>query len=96
MLNQAQLRERVAKSVPFSQFQYVDVTFPSADADVFIEHSLKTSDPEAVRYEVVARDRAGDVYHDFTSSRRPWKAGYLLLRCETAGAKVRLRLFVEP
>jgi hypothetical protein len=89
------LGERVARSVPFSQFQYVDVVFPTANADVFIEHSLDTDRPDDIIYEVVKRDRAGDVYHDYTADRRPWKAGYILLRCATAGAQVRLRLSVE-
>lgn len=91
-----QLGGRVAKSVPFSQYQYVDVVFTTADSDTFIEHQLKTDDPEAIRYEVVSRDRAGDVYHDYSAARRAWKPGYLLLRCATAGARVRLRLFTEP
>lgn len=94
--NAKQVGERVARSVPFSQFQYVDVTFPTANADAYIEHSLQTDRPDEVRYEVVSRDRAGDVYHDFTSTRRAWKSGYIFLRCATAGARVRLRLFVEP
>lgn len=95
MSNDKQLGERFARSVPFSQYEYVDVQFDNADADTYIPHTLTTDQPDNIRYEVVGRDRAGDVYHDFSSTRRAWRSSYLFLRCATAGARVRLRLSVE-
>lgn len=89
------LEERVARSVPFSSFQYIDVEFGTADEDVFIQHELTTDRPDEVRFEVVSIDKGGVVYRDSAASRRAWKAGYLFLRCSAADATARLRLFVE-
>jgi hypothetical protein len=87
--------ERHATRVPFSAFEFVDVEFGLANTDVLIEHSLPTDRPEDVRWETIAIDKAGVVYRDGTATRRPWKDGYLLLRCSAADATVRLRLSVE-
>jgi hypothetical protein len=95
MSSNNQLGDRVARGVPFSSYEYVDVVFDGADEDTLVQHQLRLENPELVRYEVVSRDRAGDVYHDTSNTHRPWKDGYLFLRCETAGSRVRLRLSVE-
>lgn len=80
---------------PYGRFTYVDVTFALANADTAIAHTLKTPDSDAVRYEVVRKDRACDVYEDFSPNRRAWKPSLIYLKCNTAGAQVRLRLFTE-
>lgn len=87
-------RHRVA--VPFSHFQYLDVEFGDADVDTIVEHSLFTTDPEAVNYEVVRSDQACRVYHDSSATRKLWGQGYIILRSDTADAVVRLRLSLEP
>lgn len=91
-----ELERRHLLGVPFSVYQYVDVTFGDANVDAFIQHNLPASDPEKVRYEVVSADRAARVYHDQSATRRAWGTGYILLRCDVANAVVRLRLSLEP
>lgn len=88
--------ERVARSVPFSSFQYVDVEFGAADEDVVIEHQLNASTPDEIRWEVVSIDAAGVVYRSPAATRRSWTSSYILLRCSAANANTRLRLSVEP
>ena len=83
------------RSVPFSQFQAVDVTFGNADQDFVIEHQLRVDDAESVNYEVLRADRGCAIYHDQGSTRRAWGRGYIILRSTVANAKVRLRLSVE-
>lgn len=80
---------------PYGRFTYIDVTFAMANTDTAIAHTLKTPDSDAVRYEVVRKDRACDVYEDFSPNRRAWKSNLIYLKCNTAGAQVRLRLFTE-
>jgi hypothetical protein len=80
---------------PFGRFTYVDVTFTLANANTAVPHTLKVPDSNAVRYEVIRKDRACDVYEDFSPNRRTWKPNLIYLKCDTAGAQVRLRLFTE-
>lgn len=84
-----------SERTPFGRFTYVDVTFALANADTAVPHTLKTPDSNAVRYDVVRKDRACDVYEDYSPNRREWKPGLIYLKCNTAGAQVRLRLFTE-
>lgn len=86
----------VNAATPVAAFQYVDVTFPSnADTDIDIKHTLPVTDPDSVRYEVVRKDRACDVYDDQSGSRRAWTTTAIYLRCDTASAVCRLRLSLE-
>lgn len=92
-----QLRQRHLAAVPFSRYQYVDVTFGStANLDTVITHDLLPDNPEGVNYEVVRADRACRIYNDESPTRRPWARGYVVLRSDTADATVRLRLTLEP
>lgn len=77
---------------PITKYQYVTVVFGAAGIDLAIEHTLAPELPDLVDYEVVQRDRPCQVYHDETSDRRAWTAGQILLRCDTADARVTLRL----
>ena len=84
------------KRLPVAQYEYVDVTFGSANTDYDIRYTtLKPPDPNAVRYLVVSADRACQVYEDLSGSRRSWVSGLIILRCSAATASVRLLLFVE-
>lgn len=59
MISSADLRrEETARrdSSPFGKFQFVSVTFTTAGADVDIPHTLKPTDPEAVRWLVVSTE----------------------------------------
>jgi hypothetical protein len=97
------LAQQMAKAVPSTQFQYVDVTFNStAHGDTEIRHSLSLRDPEQVRAIPVEWRfpslpvEAPCIYKDTSASRRPWGQGYLILRCNLAGAQARLLLLTEP
>ena len=94
--NEKTLEGRHQLSVPFSYFQYIDVTFGTANTDVLVEHLLLPTDPEDVNYEVVRADRATSIYHNQAAGRKPWGRGYVVLRSSVADAVVRLRLSLEP
>jgi hypothetical protein len=79
---------------PASQYQEVDVTFGAADTDFEILHRLQPPTPEHVNYQILRKDRAADVYHDATVTRKAWRDGVVILRCSTANAKVTLLLTV--
>ena len=87
-------RQLVAFS-PVARWQYVTVTFGSANTDYDIPHTLRVTDPEAVNYQVVRADRATSIYHNQAAGRTTWKPGYILLRSSIANAVVRLLLTVE-
>ncbi len=90
------LEEQVEKRSPFARSEYVDVTFSlGADTDTDVPTTLTPTDPDAIRYVVVKADRACDIYQDLTATRKAWQPGYIILRCNTASAVVRLLLFTE-
>lgn len=89
------LDDSIRDSIPYVGHQYVTVRFTTADTDLDISHSLKGKDPEAVAYHVVRADRPCNVYQDLSSSRRPWGTGFIILRCSTANATVRILLISE-
>jgi hypothetical protein len=92
-----ELERRHLEGLPFSHHQYVDVVFGgTANLDTLIEHTLPTTDPEAVNYIIVRSDRAVVVYHDQSATRRPWGTGYIVLKANAASAQVRLLLTLEP
>jgi hypothetical protein len=88
------LGDRVARSVPISSFEYVDVFFETANVDVFVEHSLLTNVPDDVQWDVVGINNGGVVYRDGANDRRAWSKGYVILRCTAAGTTARLRLSI--
>lgn len=90
-VDQGQLRE----VAPYTTFEYLTVTFTTANADLPIAHSLRPSNPEDIDYEVVRKDRACDLYHDQSGTRKAWKAGYIILRSSVANAVVDVRLSIR-
>ncbi len=94
-LQPRKLREDIERSVPYGRVQFVDVQFTLANTDTPITHALSPATSDDVRYEVVRKDRACDVYEDFSPNRRAWTPTLIYLRCDTASARVRLKLFTE-
>lgn len=87
--------QRHRQGVPFSRYQYVDVTFQFANRDTVVDHTLDVSGaPEDVSYVVSRVDRATNIYDDQSSTRRAWTANSIVLRSSVAGAIVRLLLTV--
>lgn len=82
----------VGAGLPFTRFQYVEATFGDANLDLLIAHDLDPADPDVLQYSVVQADRATQVYHDQSVTRRAWASDYILLRSSVADAKVRLLL----
>lgn len=89
-----QLKRELLRSTPFVNFEYVTVTFGSANTDADIRHTLRPASPEDVRYIVVSADRAADLYHDQSGTRKPWGDGYIILRSNIAGLVATLLLFI--
>lgn len=83
---------RLAEVAPHTGWQYVTVTFGGANSDYMIEHQLTPSNPEDIDYQVVRKDRACDVYHDQSGTRRDWASSYIVLRSTVANAVVDLLL----
>jgi hypothetical protein len=78
---------------PITAFQILTVTFPSTpNLDHPIAHTLTPTNPELVDYEIIRKDRAGDVYHDQSGTRQAWGSGYVILRCNVASAVMDIRL----
>ena len=83
------------KAQPFSQWQEVDVTFPStANTDLVVEHHLTPAEPNGIHYIPIRKDRAADIYHDVSVARKQWQPSYIVLRSTVASARVRLLLYV--
>lgn len=86
----------------FGQFEFKDVVFnATAGADTEISHSLDAADPEKVRFIPVMWEfltLPADppyIYRSGAANRRPWGAGYIILRCNVASAVVRMLLHTE-
>jgi hypothetical protein len=80
---------------PYAQYERVEVTFPStANIDTVVRHSLLPQSPTDVEYHIVGKDRAGEVYHDYSATRKPWSQGYIVLRSSVASMKATLLLTV--
>ena len=92
-LREAGVVVQLEGGIPATSFEYVDVTFGSANVDHDILTALRPASPEDIAYLVVRADRATSLYHDQSGTRRPWGAGYLVLRSSVANAVVRLLLF---
>ncbi len=81
---------------PWAQWEEVDVVFSATpDTDTIVQHSLTPPDPEHVNYMPIRKSQAADVYHDGTGTRKPWGAGYIVLRSPVANARVTLLLTVS-
>jgi len=88
------LNERVARSLPFTQAEYVTVVFSAADTDTPVPHALKTTNYDGINYQAVRMSLPAIIYHDASSTRTAWKSGFIYLR-STAPTTVRLLLTVE-
>lgn len=95
LLQLQQYKADAVASQPFARYQYVDVTFTTANADLLIPHKLVTTDPEAVDYIVTRIDRATTIYNDQSGTRQMWSNGYILLRSSVANASCRLLLITR-
>jgi len=83
------------RHVPYAQHQIVDVTFGAAHTDTEIKHILLPPTPEHIDYQVIRQAQAGQVYHDMTGERVPWREGVVRLRSDVANARVTLLLTVS-
>lgn len=88
------------KGLPFGQFQYVTVTFPStANTDLSISHDLTVEATDRVRWIVVSVEAASTpspyvIYEDTSTTRRKWGKRNIILRCTQPSVKVTLLLVV--
>lgn len=80
---------------PFFSFQYVEVTFGTANTDYDIRHSIKTPNPDDIQYQLVRTDRATTIYNDLSATRKKWQEGYVILRSSAANANCRILLTVK-
>lgn len=87
------LVQRIHSLSPHASFEFVDVTFgDTANSDVEVATVLRPPNPEGIDYYVVRADRPCSIYNDHSVDRRPWGRGYITVRCDVAGATVRLLL----
>lgn len=77
---------------PFGKWQYVEVTFEDADEDTDVPHTLRPSDPESVRWWVVALNAGAVIYKADTGT--AWHRDHIWLRADQP-CTVRLLLFLE-
>ena len=80
--------------VPVRDYRYVEVTFTSANTDQDVVHTLTPVNPENINYLVVRKDRACDIYHDQSGTRRVWGTNYIVLKSSVASATVTLLLTI--
>lgn len=80
------------ESSPFIRYEYVEVTFGTANTDKDIRTSIRVADPDDIQYQLVKADRACTIYNDQSSTRKVWQAGYVILRCSVASANCRILL----
>lgn len=81
---------------PLAQWEEVEVTFPSA-ANTDLQIATGLTPPvnlEGINYVALRKDRAADIYHDTSATRKPWQRGSIFLRSTVASARVRLLLYV--
>ena len=83
------------QATSFVRFEYVDVTFGSADTDRDIRTTLRPASPDDIDYLLVRSDRSTNIYNDQSATRRVWQPGYVVLRSSTASASCRILLTVK-
>jgi hypothetical protein len=82
-------------AIPSIDYEEITFTFPATpNIDYAVPHALRADNPDDIRYLVVAKDRACDVYNDQSGTRVRWTEDYILLRCSVASATVTLLLYV--
>lgn len=95
LVQSLQDNDEFLRATPVVDFEYVDVTFDGADTDKDIRTRLRPANPDNIDYYITRKDRACDVYHDQSGTRKAWGTGYVILRCSAASATVRLLLLVR-
>lgn len=81
------------ESSPCTNFEYVEVTFGTANTDKDIRTSLRVAAQDDLSYLLVKSDRACVIYNDQSATRKVWQTGYVILRCDTANANCRILIF---
>ena|SRR5687767_15617880 len=96
------LEQMINQRSSVGQWEYVEVVFNSvANNDTIITHKLRPVDHEDVDFEVMGWEFASApatapvAYRDIGAARKAWGAGYIVLRCNVASARVTLRLTVR-
>jgi hypothetical protein len=84
--------ESLDRGVAFGQYEYVDVTFGSANVDLRIRHQLKVTPLTEVYYIVVKKDRAADVY---TGTLSLWDQQHITLKSDVADLEATILLFTR-
>jgi hypothetical protein len=85
-------RESLDSGLAFSQYEYQDVTFGTADTDLRIRHELKVYPYTEVYYLVVKKDRAADVY---TGDVTLWDQQHITLKSDVADLQATILLFTR-
>ncbi len=83
--------------LPFARYQYVNVTFATANVDVDIPHNLRfpnLENPELIRYVVDRQSAPGVIYQDMSPDRRPWEFTHIFLR-SSVPTVARILLYLE-
>jgi len=88
-------------STPAYAYEYVNVTFPSvAHQELSIATKLRPSDPENIEYAVVGfyskltPSYAPIIYKDVSTTKRPWQAGEVILKCSVPSVSCILLLTI--
>lgn len=82
--------------LPAQRYEYVVVTFDTADLDVTIPHSLRPVNPEEVMFTVARLSGASVVYQDLSATRKPWQRGHIFLRASVPVGAVLLLTLPTP
>ncbi len=83
-----------SKFTPYAAFEYVTVTFGTANTDYIVSHSLP-GNSDNIRWHPVSIEGNGTIYRDNSADRQAWGDGYIVLRSSLANHVCRLLLFVE-
>lgn len=86
---------------PFSSTELVEVTFnATANTDTVIRHALNPTDPNGVKWSaynielMAAPGTVPIIYQDSSTTHRPWKIDYIILRSNVASLKATILLGV--
>lgn len=93
-LQEAQSRDvqLLFRGVPFSQYQFIDVSFTNADEDVRLRHELKPIPVANIGYIVVRQNKATSIYDGTVST---WDANHFSVKSSEADAEVTLLVFTR-
>lgn len=95
------IQDDLRAATPQIEFEHVEVSFPAtADQDTAIKTKLRPENPENILYRIVDVKSVGSptefiIYRDDNTTRKPWYAGVMFLRCTQPSIKVTLELFIK-